>query len=139
MVELRAESPTLSKVGRHVLLQLAASLKLDLEIGDVTTAFLQGDREAETKRDVYLEPLQELRTKLKLNREQILKLTGSVYGLRTAPRRWYTRVRRDLINLGWCVHQLDQCLFLLYDGDKRLGIGGVYVDDFVLAGDLKKP
>ena len=43
-----------------------------------------------------------------------MKLTGSVYELRNAPRAWYLRVRKDLEALGWRCHQLDQCVFLLY-------------------------
>ena len=38
--------------------------------------------------------------------------------------------------LGFRVHQLDQCLFMLYNPDGNLvGLVGVYVDDFVVAGD----
>ena len=42
LVSLRAEAPTLSKVGRHMVLQIATSLKFLVEVGDVKTAFLQG-------------------------------------------------------------------------------------------------
>ena len=37
----RAEAPTLSKIGRHCLLQMACSHKMKIEVGDVSTAFLQ--------------------------------------------------------------------------------------------------
>ena len=100
---------------------------------------LQGDREAEAERDLYLEPVEDLRRKLGLTPCQILKLTGSVYGLRTAPRRWYTGVKKDLLQLGWRIHQLDQCIFMYYDGDQLVGLCGVYVDDFLFAGDLQRP
>ena len=40
LTTIRAESPTLSKVGRNCLLQLAASYKMKLSMGDVKTAFL---------------------------------------------------------------------------------------------------
>ena len=63
-----------------------------------------------------------------------MKLIGSVYGLRNVPRSWYLRVRKDLEALGWRCHQLDQCVFMLYDGDNLIGICGVYVDDFIIAG-----
>ena len=45
LLTIRAEAPTLSKIGRHCLLQLACSHKFKLEVGDVSTAFLQGDKE----------------------------------------------------------------------------------------------
>ena len=41
-----------------------------------------------------------------------------------------------LIALGWRVHKLDQCVFILYDGDELIGLFGVYVDDFLIAGKL---
>ena len=52
-------------------------------------------------------------------------------------RAWYRRVRIDLESLGWRVHQLDQCRFLLYDGSELIGTCGVYVDDFIIAGNPK--
>ena len=63
MLTVRAEAPTISKIGRHCLRQLACSHKFKLEVGDVSTAFLQGDKK-EQDRDVYLEPTADLRTRL---------------------------------------------------------------------------
>ena len=60
LIKLRAEAPTLSKAGRHLLLQFGVSRKFQFEMGDVKTAFLQGDK-TETNRNVYLEPLKETR------------------------------------------------------------------------------
>ena len=48
LLTIRAEAPTLSKIGRHCLLQLACSHKFKLEVGDVSTAFLQGDKRNKT-------------------------------------------------------------------------------------------
>ena len=138
LLTIRAEAPTLSKIGRHCLLQLACSHTFKLEVGDVSTAFLQGDKN-EQDRDVYLEPTADLRTRLGIDKNSVLKLTGSVYGLRNAPRAWYQRVRKDLESQGWRVHQLDQCVFLKYEGDVLIGVCGVYVDDFILAGKTTDP
>ena len=44
LLTIRAEAPTLSKIVRHCLLQLACSHKFKIEVGDVSTAFLQGDK-----------------------------------------------------------------------------------------------
>ena len=84
LTEIRAESPTLSRLSRQIILQLSASCGFRLRKGDVKTAFLSGDRD-EAKRDVYAEPPQELRDKLQITREQVLKLETAVYGLRNAP------------------------------------------------------
>ena len=81
------------------------------------TAFLQGDR-AEAQRDVYVEPTLEIQRLLNLSRGDVVKLEGAVYGLRNAPRAWYERIRRDLLNLGCRAHQLDSCLFLVFEGGK---------------------
>ncbi len=138
VLTIRVEAPTLSKIGRHCLLQLASSSKFKLEVGDVSTAFLQGDKK-EQDRYVYLEPTADLRQRLNITKDHILKLTGSVYGLRNAPRAWYRRVRNDLEALGWRCHQLDQCVFLKYEGTELVGICGVYVDDFIIAGKKNNP
>merc|ERR1712155_307875 len=81
LLTIRGEAPTLSKIGRHCLLQLACSHKFKIEMGDVSTAFLQGDKE-EQNRDVYLEPTADLRERLNITKDSLPKLTGSVYGLR---------------------------------------------------------
>merc|ERR1711884_1021384 len=44
LLTIRAEAPTLSKLGRQFLLQLICSSKFTIEVGDVSTAFLQGDK-----------------------------------------------------------------------------------------------
>ena len=50
------------------------------------------------------------------------------------PEHGTKRVKKDLEALGWRCHQLDQCVFLKYDGDELIGICGVYVDDFIVGG-----
>merc|ERR1712026_164632 len=44
LLTIRAEAPTLSKIGRHCLLQLACSQQFKIEVGDGSTALLQGDK-----------------------------------------------------------------------------------------------
>ena len=134
LTTIRAEAPTLSRVGKHILLQLTASNNWQLTKGDVKTAFLQGDSD-EGKRQVYVDPTAEVRKLLGMSSEQIMKLERAVYGLRNAPKAWYTRIRRDLIAMGARPHQLDTCLFQIYDNDKLVGMVGVYVDDCLIVGD----
>ena len=64
---------------------------------------------------------------------------GSAYGLRTAPRNWYQRVKRDLQGLGWTVHSLDNCVFSFYHKEELIGLCGVYVDGFLIAGSESNP
>ena len=51
LTAVRAESPTLSRLARHWLLQVAASSKWKLIKGDVKTAFLQGSK-SEAERNI---------------------------------------------------------------------------------------
>ena len=96
-----------------MLFQLIAASKFIVECRVVSTAFLHGDR-SEQKRDIYGEHPKERRDSLGLTLYDILKFEGSVYGLRTAPRAWYIRVRNDLETLGWRVHQLYACVFMKF-------------------------
>ena len=92
------ESPTLSRLSRQLTLQTAALRGSRLRKGDVKTAFSSGDRE-ETSRDVYAEPPQELREKLQITREQVLKLETAENGLRNTVQQ-----------------QLDQCTVMFMNG-----------------------
>ena len=85
LVTLRAEAPTLSKQGRHLLLQLGCTHKFTCEMGDVKTAFLQGEK-TEKDRDIFLEPVPEIRKRLRLTEKQLLRLMVSGYGLRPPPQ-----------------------------------------------------
>ena len=75
-----------------------------------------------------------MRDKLQITREQVLKLETAVNGLRNAPRAWWKRVVCDLTETGWVQHQLDQCTFMFMNGTEFVGLIGVYVDDFLVAG-----
>ena len=99
----------------------------------MTAAFLSGDRDV-ARRDVYAEPPQEMRDKLQITREPVLKLETAVYGLRNAPRAWWKRVVRDLTATGCFQHQWDQCTFMFKNGTELVGVIGVSVDDFLVAG-----
>ena len=88
LTDIRSESPTPSRLSRQLILQLSASRGFLLRKGDVKTAFLSGDRE-EARRDVYAEIPQEMRDKLQITREQVLKPETAVCGLRNAPRAWW--------------------------------------------------
>ena len=139
LTEIRSESPTPSRLSRqHFFLQISASRGFRLRKGDVKTGFLSGDCE-EAKRDVYTEPPEELRDKLQITRQQVLKLETAVDGLRNAPRAWWKRVVRDFTDTGWVQHQLDQSTFMFMNGSELVGLIGVYVDDFLVAGSDDDP
>ena len=72
LLKIRAESPTLSKAARHLILQIAASHRRTLEMGDVKTAFLQGDG-GEDERDVYAEPPADVKRLLGMEPGDVMK------------------------------------------------------------------
>ena len=132
LTEVRSESPTLSRLSRPLILQIAASRGFRLRKGDVKTAFLSVDRE-EVKRDVYAEPHKSCARNHK-HAEQVLNLETAVYGLRNAPKACWKRVVRDMTETGWVQHQLDQRTCMFMNGTELVGLIGVYVDDFLVAG-----
>ena len=121
LTTIRAESPTLSRLGKHWLFQFAASNNWRITKGDVKTVFLQGDRK-EQSRNVYVQPTAEIRRLLNLKDDEIMKLEAAVYGLRNAPKAWYERLKGDLLRLGAKLHQLDTCMFQVFDGDRLVGL-----------------
>ena len=66
-------------------------------------------------------------------------LEGSVYGLRTAPKAWFSKVVADLKKIGAIQHPLDQCVFMVFSKPtadlpaRLIGAIRVYVDDFLFA------
>ena len=106
----------------------------------MSTAFLQG---LPQERQLWLRlPAEALRI-LGAPPETRMYLKKPVYGQLDAPRRWYLEALRRLESLGWKRHQLDPCLFMLFDdsnitdGDmpKLVGLLIIHVDDILAAGD----
>ena len=59
-----------------------------------------------------------------------------MYGLGDAPRSFFLRLRKELLNLGTVQSQLDQGLYYYYDHRKQLiGILTVHVDDILHGGN----
>ena len=80
-VELKVDSPTVTKLGIRLLFIIAASNEWSLEVIDVKSAFLQGDP---LDQELYMEPpLEEKKQNV------IWKLLKPVYGLNDASLRWY--------------------------------------------------
>ena len=62
----------------------------------------------------------------------MIKLEGSVYGLRTAPKAWFDKVAADLKKLGAKQHPHGPMCFMFFTkGGEVMGAIGVYVDDFL--------
>ena len=118
-----------------MILQIAASLDMQLFGGDAKSAFMQGGAD-ETGDQLYLRPPRN-GTLPGVHPRQLLKLVGSGYGKVNAPRLWYRQFAGFLIKDRWERHSMDPTVFLLYRdwlGNLQLvGILGMHVDD-VLGG-----
>ena len=111
--KIPTSSPNASRRSRQIFLTLAKSFGFQTYKGDVKCAFLQEDLDeqrvdddenfliesAQPVSDTFCEPVLELSRKLQLGHHQCIRLLKAVYGLVTAPRRWYHRVATDLRNL----------------------------------------
>ena len=134
----KTQSPTISSNGRYTVLQTIASNRYQLQLGDVTGAFLETK---DLKRDQRLwmsgpanYPLPDH------DKEQLFEVIRPLYGLNDSPQKWYSTFDETVKELGWVSSKLDPCVYLLWDsglsrGETQLcGIMGVHVDDVLLGG-----
>ena len=122
---LETDAPTINRLTILTLLQVLASRKRTHDwvaaAGDITAAFLNGD---DMDRELYL---RQPRTGLKgLDPRQLLLITKGVFGLPDSPRKWWKRLRRDMLNIRIEVEgqecfftqcPLDPCLFQLVSAE----------------------
>ena len=110
-----------------MIFSVASTCSWDLHSLDVTSAFLQGEQMA---RDVFIKSPKEFREEGK-----IWKLQRCIYGLNDAPREWYNKVVRELLQLGGRKSSFDNTMFMWNDNTGQLkGILVMHVDDFVYCG-----
>ncbi len=134
LADIPRDSPTMTKLSRMLILQLAASKAWNIESFDVKTAFLRGSEQG--SRLLGLEPTPELRQKLKLKPEEILRLLKGAYGRVDAPYLWFMELRKALISLNFVQSPFDPCVFVLPNTHSGCpeGIIGVHVDDGLCCG-----
>lgn len=61
------------------------------------------------------------------------KLLKALYGLRQAPRAWYSKLNRCLEGLGFIRCAYEQAVYTRHVGNEVLVVG-VYVDDLLVTG-----
>lgn len=132
--EIPRDSPTMSKLSRMMILQYAASSHWNIESFDIKTAFLRGEENSD--RILGLEPPAELREKMNLAPNEILKLLKGAYGRVDAPYLWYMELKKGLEALGFIVSPFDPCVFVLQNPKNGAteGLIGVHVDDGLCCG-----
>ena len=127
-------APTVSTNGKVITLQVIASLGADVELGDVTGAFLESSELNRQGGKLFLrQPSGGLPGLLQ---QQLLEIRLPLYGLNDSPKRWFLEVSNFLRNVGWKSSALDECVFIFFDPESRVltGILCLHVDDLLLGG-----
>ena len=138
LLHLKRESPTLSTQNRNLLFAVAAQRRWKLQVGDVKTAFLNGDA-TERERNLGADPPEEVRKMLGMKPWELFRVLKAVYGLLHAPKVWYDKLASVLTSMGWTRSRLEPCVFKLFDDDGDLiGLIGCHVDDLVCCGKGSK-
>ena len=133
--EIPRDSPTMNKLTRMLLLQYAASAKWDIQSFDVQTAFLRGSEQ--NGRMLAMEPPEEMRQRLKLRQDEVVRLLKGAYGRVDAPYLWFIELKKTLEDLGFKASPFDPCLFHLSDNttQETQGLIGIHVDDGLCCGN----
>lgn len=111
----------------RLLLALAASEGWAVHHMDVKSAFLNGD----LREEVYVAQPPGFIVAGKENK--VLRPIKALYGLRQAPRAWYSKLDASLASLGFQRSASEHAVYTRGMGANRL-IVGVYVDDLVITG-----
>lgn len=111
----------------RLLLALAAKHEWEVHHLDVKSAFLNGT----LYKEVYVNQPEGY---VKAGQEgKVYRLFKALYGLRQAPRAWYTKLNKCLLKLGFVKCPLEHDVYTKREGDESLIIG-VYVDDLIITG-----
>ena len=127
------QSPTLSQIGRMILMQLISSFQWDLQLGDIKGAFLEAGPLPERFRPLYGRmPAGGIPT---VPDDAVLEVIGNVHGQNDAPSAWNRAFDTAACEFGWERSLFDACLYFLRDETGKLcGAMGVHVDDTALGG-----
>ena len=126
------QSPTLSQIGRMILMQVISSCGWDLQLGDIKGAFLEAGPLPDRFRPLYARmPAGGIPS---IEDDAVLEIVGNVYGQNDAPSAWHRTFDEAACSFGWERSLFDPCLYYLRQANKLVGIMGVHVDDTALGG-----
>ena len=131
LTEVHRDIPTLSAASEALIMHWVASHRYHLISGDIKTAFLSGDEDI---RNIFISPPDDVRQMLNLDNETVLRLRKAVYGLVNAPKRWWDRLKKSLIEHGFTSCALDPCALGLPKSGQIHRVLGMHVDDAIGGG-----
>ena len=117
---------------REATIRLALVRMMEMDWGmqalDVSSAFHQGDELTERKHPVYMWAPKEACE----GKGAIWRLDKALYGLRDAPKAWWLKLTKVLLNMGLVPSELDPGMFVDKDGK---GVVLAHVDDLLMLGE----
>jgi hypothetical protein len=139
------DSPTASTVALYLMLAIAAKEGRKASTHDIGTAFLNAKMTGEVVH-MELEPLlanylveicPEYESYVSENGKIVVKLDRALYGCVQSAKLWYDTLKAALIEFGYCVNEMDPCVFnKTVDGVKSTLL--VHVDDILCLCKLEK-
>jgi hypothetical protein len=111
----------------RAMISIAAEMGWKMHQMDVKTTFLNGLIEEE----VYIE--KPLGFEMQGRESHVCKLKKELYGMKQAPRAWYSRIDAYLQQLGFEKSEVDPNLYFIMVGEDPL-ILLLYVDDVLITG-----
>ena len=136
---LQTSSPTLSRMGRNLMLQSGAIDRHTLECADAKSAFLQAEHHIGSTR-LYTTAVDEISNALHVPYGTAVEIVGAIYGLTNAPRVFWLDADQRLQKEGGEPHGIDRCLWVFRNRHGRVcGRVGAHVDDFIIMGDHSDP
>ena len=134
---LRKDAPTRTRLSQHIPFVLTASNFLfgwHLHSADIKSAIMKGERDLEGAREVYLRNVGGLTDmpRLPCPDDCICKIGKGIFGLADAPRQWYLRLNRALLERGRQRSPVDHACWFLWKMDDPTSLYGMiisHVDD----------
>ena len=99
---------------------------------DVKIAFIHGDLEEE----IYMNLPDGFEVTGK--EDYVCKLKRSLYVLKQAPRQWYLKFDKFMLEIGFTRSNSDHCVYIQRYNDGNYIILSLYVDDMLVAGPSMK-
>ena len=126
-------APTARFGSVRTVIALAAMEDWELESVDISTAFLNGDIDAE----VYMHKPEGVEFPGFEGSEWVLQLLKGLYGIKQGPRIWSQKLHESLTSIGFQHLESDHSVFI-YSRDGVRMVVPVHVDDLVLASASKE-